>query len=56
MIAVTFGLTEPKIKFYAELRCSREESEDGSAKVFLETAVQDAIEQVLRPKENSLND
>lgn len=45
---------EPKIKYYSELRCSREEAKDGSAMAFLESAVQAAIDQVLRPKENGL--
>lgn len=46
--------TEPKIKFYSELRCSVEESEDGSARKFLEAAVESAIEQLLKPEQYHL--
>lgn len=50
----TLEIPEPKIKFYAELRCSREESKDGTAIEFLEKAVQAAIDQVLQPEQNGL--
>lgn len=48
--------SEPKIKYYSELRCSREEAEDGSGMAFLESALHAVINQVLRPKENGLKE
>jgi len=47
-------IAEPKIKFYAELRCSTEQAKDGIGEAFLATAVQDAIDQLLQPAENKL--
>lgn len=47
-------LAEPKIKFYAELRCSSKAARDGTGEAFLATAVQDAIDQLLKPAENKL--
>lgn len=45
---------EPKIKFYSELRCTRDEERYGFGQALLASAVDDAIHQVLRPKEAGL--
>lgn len=46
--------TEPKIKFYSELRCSTEEANNGSGRKLLEGAMKDAIETILKPDKNAL--
>ncbi|CAN8063389.1 unnamed protein product [Agarophyton chilense] len=47
--------TEPKIKYYSELRTTAKERDSGSAQRFLKKAVQDAVSKVLRPSENNLH-
>lgn len=46
--------TEPKVKFYAELRCGSQAESDGSGRVLLDKAVDDVIEKVLQPSVHSL--
>lgn len=46
--------TEPKVKYYAELRCDEMHATNGLGQTHLRNAVRDAIEKILKPSENKL--
>lgn len=46
--------TEPKVKHYAELRCSEEHVRSGEGQKYLKGAVRDAVEKILKPSRNNL--